>query len=76
MKHLINKIDIQRCTKMVDNKFDLVLIAAVRAREISRGSSTTTDPRHKHTVRALEEIQTGQAGRELLRRVGQRRSRQ
>lgn len=73
MKHLINKIDIQRCTKMVDNKFDLVLIAAVRAREISRGLSTKTDPRHKHTVRALEEIQTGQAGRELLRRVGVKR---
>ena len=75
MKNLPNNIDIQRCTHMAGNKFDLILIAAVRARELSRGSKTETDTRHKHTVSALEEIQSGQVGRELLRRVGQRRSR-
>ena len=72
MKQLTNTIDIQQCTKQAGNKFDLVLIAAVRARELSRASPYQPG-QHKHTVTALEQIQSGEVGRDLLRRVGARR---
>ena len=75
MKILPNSIDIQRCTKLVENKFDLIIIASIRAREIKAGNKITTGLQHKPTVLALQEIQSGKIGRELLRRVGQRRSR-
>lgn len=73
MKILQNNVDIEQCVRQAGNKFDLILIASVRAREISRGSSSRTDGRHKNTVRALEEVQNGAAGRDLLRQVGRRR---
>ena len=64
-------IDTQKCVEQVGgNRFDLVLIATVRARELSR--------RHKaagHTtqvnspVSALLDIQEGKMGREYLKKV-------
>ena len=72
MRQLTNTIDIQQCTRQAGNKFDLVLIAAVRARELSRAAPYQPG-QHKHTVTALEQIQSGEVGRDLLRRVGARR---
>ena len=69
MKHIENRLDIQRASAQAGNKFDLILMAAVRAREISRKKIVTP---HKHTVAAIQDIQDGTVGRELLRRVGQR----
>jgi len=73
MKLLPNNIDVNRCAHLVGNKFDLILIAAVRTRELNRGAKTLITAQHKSTVTALEEIQAGHVGRELLRRVGARR---
>lgn len=72
MKQLTNNIDIQQCTKLAGNKFDLILMAAVRAREISKSNKGFASGKHKHTVTALEEIQQGLVGRELLRKVAKR----
>jgi DNA-directed RNA polymerase omega subunit len=73
MKLLPNNIDVNRCAQLVGNTFDLILIAAVRTRELNRGAKTLITGQHKSTVTALEEIQAGTVGRELLRRVGARR---
>ena len=64
-------IDTEQCVAHVGgNRFDLVIMAAIRAREISR--------RHKHDekttqvnapVTALLEIQEGKIGMEYIRRV-------
>lgn len=72
MKLLPNNVDIQKCTSIIGNKFDLVLIAAVRARELSKGQKSMVDAKHKSIVTALEEIQQGHVGRDLLRQVGRR----
>lgn len=69
MKLFANNIDIQRASHAAGSKFDLVLMAAVRARELSRKKTNTP---HKYTVTAIQDIQDGTVGRELLRRVGQR----
>ena len=64
-------IDTELCAKNVGgNRFDLVLIAAARSREIAR--------KHRHDelttqinapVSALLDVQEGRAGREYLKKV-------
>lgn len=67
-------IDFDRCVKVAENnRFDLVLMAAIRARELSKANRSLGSEHTKHTVSALEDIQHGLVGKELLRKVGQRR---
>ncbi|MEX0607038.1 MAG: DNA-directed RNA polymerase subunit omega [Halofilum sp. (in: g-proteobacteria)] len=61
------RITVQDCLEHVDNRFELVLAASRRARNISLGA----DPRvprenDKPTVIALREIAEGMVGREVL----------
>ena len=64
-------IDTEKCVSMIGgNRFDLVLVAATRARELAR--------QHRHAenksqlnapVSALLDIQEGRVGREYLKRI-------
>lgn len=61
------RITVEDCLENVDNRFQLVLMASKRARQIARGS----DPRvswenDKPTVLALREIAEGKTGVEVL----------
>jgi DNA-directed RNA polymerase omega subunit len=67
-----SQIDTTKCVENVENKFDLVLIAAARAREIKRQHRENPNASFGqiHTgVTALLEIQEGKIGREYLKRV-------
>ena len=51
------RITVEDCLDHVDNRFDLVLLAAQRARQISGGAELTLDrDRDKNPVVALREI--------------------
>ncbi len=51
------RVTVEDCVDKVPNRFDLVLLAAQRAREISGGSELTIDrDRDKNPVIALREI--------------------
>jgi len=51
------RVTVEDCIDKVPNRFDLVLVAAQRAREISAGASLTVDrDRDKNPVVALREI--------------------
>jgi len=51
----------------VENRYDLVLIGARRARELGRGDRPRLDgPRHSHVVTAIKEIEHHKVGREYL----------
>jgi len=51
------RVTVEDCVDKVPNRFDLVLLAAQRAREISGGSEMTVDrDRDKNPVVALREI--------------------
>ena len=51
------RVTVEDCVDKVPNRFDLVLLAAQRAREISGGASLTVDrDRDKNPVVALREI--------------------
>lgn len=51
------RVTVEDCVDKVSNRFDLVLLAAQRAREISGGAELTVDrDRDKNAVVALREI--------------------
>lgn len=51
------RVTVEDCIDKVDNRFDLVLLAAHRARQISQGSMITVDrDNDKNPVVALREI--------------------
>jgi DNA-directed RNA polymerase subunit omega len=51
----------------VENRYDLVLIGARRARELGRGDRPRMDgPKHSHVVTAIKEIEHGLVGRDYL----------
>lgn len=51
----------------VQNRYDLVLIGARRARELGRGDRPKLDgPKHSHVITAIKEIEHGLVGRNYL----------
>ena len=69
------RITIEDCLEKVDSRFQLVLLASVRARQLSHGA-TEFLPRgkDKDTVLALREIAAGHVSTDninLLHRVGE-----
>jgi len=54
------RVTIEDCIEKVGNRFELVLLATKRARQISRGATPlVTEERDKPTVIALREIADG-----------------
>jgi DNA-directed RNA polymerase omega subunit len=64
-------IDTNQCVEMVGgNRFNLVLIAAARAREIKRQHRESEKREHVHSnLTALLEIQEGKVGADYLKRI-------
>jgi len=61
------RITVEDCMQNVDNLFDLVLIAARRARQLSNGAPSSLDwENDKPTVLALREIADGAIGSDIL----------
>ena len=53
----------------IGNRYEMILIAARRARELRRGwRCTVNNEGHNEIVSALKEIETGAIGREYLRK--------
>ena len=51
------RVTVEDCVDKVSNRFDLILFAAQRARQVSAGADLTIDrDRDKHPVVALREI--------------------
>lgn len=54
------RVTVEDCLPYVDNRFELVLLASKRARQIAMGSPTLVDEeKDKSTVIALREIAEG-----------------
>lgn len=63
------RVTVEDCLGAVENRFELVLVAAKRARQLARGVSEPTLPwdNDKPTVMALREIAEGHVTREILK---------
>lgn len=54
------RVTVEDCLKKFNNHFELVVVAAKRARQIAKGGSAMVDPENdKPTVIALREIAQG-----------------
>jgi DNA-directed RNA polymerase subunit omega len=56
----------QAAAEAVGNRYNLVLIAAQRMRELARGAKPRVETRHGHGVTAMLEIEQGKVGKEYL----------
>jgi len=63
--------DTDKCVEMIGNRFDLVLVASARVRELRRGARPLVDNTNGSNpiVLALKEVEQGKVGREYLRKV-------
>ena len=61
------RITVEDCLENVDNRFNLVLIAAKRARQLAEGYQSELDVENdKNTVLALREIAAGYINSDIL----------
>ena len=64
------RVTVEDCIEKVPNRFELVLLAGQRARQISGGADLTLErDRDKNPVVALREIAAGKVGVEMLKKV-------
>ena len=64
------RITVEDCIEKVDNRFELVLLATKRARQITRGSTPLVEVENdKPTVIALREIAADKIGPAFLTEV-------
>lgn len=67
------RITVEDCLKEVDNRFELVLMATRRARQITNGAEPLVELENdKPTVLALREIATGQIDARTLEELEKR----
>ncbi len=61
------RVTVEDCMEKIPNRFEMVLVAAKRARQIYSGSEPTVEEENdKPTVVALREVAEGNVGPEIL----------
>lgn len=65
------RVTVEDCLGKVENRFELVLLAAKRARQLAKGQAEPQVPENgdKVTVIALREIAADKVDREVIERV-------
>ena len=65
----MSRITVEDCLKKIPNRFQMVLAAAYRARQITQGYAPKVEAKDKPGVVALREVGQGEVGLEMLKRV-------
>ena len=61
------RITVEDCLEVVNNRFELVLMATKRARQLAKGATATVDEEiDKTTVLALREIAEGKVNQSMI----------
>ncbi len=63
------RITSEDAVAQVGNRFDLILIASMRARELKRGDMPKVNSKSGNLITALKEIEQGKVGREYLEKL-------
>lgn len=64
------RVTVEDCLKKITNRFELVLAAAQRARQLSSSAVARVDAKDKPTVLALREIAAGEISKdEMFKRI-------
>lgn len=56
------RITVEDCLDRIPNRFELVLVAARRAKQLLKGARPLVDANNKEVVKALREVASGQVG--------------
>lgn len=67
------RITSQLAVEKVGNRYDLVLIASLRARELRRNHAPKIVSKNGPLVTALREIEEGHIGREYLEKISKKK---
>jgi DNA-directed RNA polymerase subunit omega len=67
------RITSEDAVNKVGNRFDLVLIASQRAKELHAGATPMVKPSANKGLTALREIEEGHVGREYLLKLSKKR---
>lgn len=62
------EVTTEECTKVIENKYEMILMAAARARELERGAKPMVQGDNKHCVTAMKEIAAGLVDRDIITR--------
>lgn len=62
-------VDTNKCVENIGNRFDMVLVASKRVRELSRGHRKHVETDNGFAVTALREIEAGHITREYLKKI-------
>jgi DNA-directed RNA polymerase subunit omega len=68
-KENMPRISSEKAAQAVGNRYDLILIASQRVRELKSGHRAKVDIKAGPSVTALTEIEEGLVGRDYLKRV-------
>jgi DNA-directed RNA polymerase subunit omega len=63
------RITSEKAVEQIGNRFDLVLVASIRAKELHAGATPFVKPGVNRTVTALREIEEGFVGRDYLKKI-------
>ncbi len=64
---MMARLTVEDCLPLIGNRFDIVLVASRRARQLELGAEPLVDPeKDKPTVIALREIAAGLMNQEIL----------
>ena len=63
------RITSEKAANMIGNKFDMILIASIRAKELKKGHLAKVTCDNGPTVTAIREIEEGFIGREYLNKI-------
>ena len=69
----MSRISSEKAANMVGNRYDLVLIASQRVRELRNGHKPKLATKTGPILTALTEIEEGLVGREMLKRISDKR---
>lgn len=56
------RITVEDCLEKVPNRFELVLVAARRAKQLLKGARPLVEASNKEVVKALREVASGKVG--------------
>jgi DNA-directed RNA polymerase subunit omega len=67
--HTMARITVEDCLKTIPNRFEMVLAATYRARQLVQGHTPRVESKDKPTVTALREIAAGMTDKDMLSKV-------
>lgn len=63
------RVTVEDCLEKVENRFQLVMLASKRVKQLYKGANALIDPKNnRHVVTALREIAAGKIGFEVTRK--------